>query len=403
MSGWDPTLLQSVIDDCGAVGSNLYECSHLSASGMLQGWGPDTANGKVLNNCRYQGQLVDEDVGLYRPIDKLPGCNPRWDWDGPNEKPTDCEEVATPGFVSPNLQYFGPWWTRFPLVLPNVDTSDPASMVPMSGNKGTNYAYLGDWATSEDGKTNVTNVLHGTQDEVNANTVQNDNNKKSLLYGVSDYDAFDSTVASIGLADLAVATVGAATTSATQTYQCLVSPPWGGLPCGPQWNYAATSAAAAATTSVDSAATTTVAAAQATATDGSSASLVAANNAVVASLSSSDTATASYAEATGVDSVQADSTTAAEPVSVTGVATDASSVDPTATVEAVESTATAESVESTADDVSVESTATAVAVESTITASSSSGKKKCTRRRKRSSHQKRAHGGNAMRSRIRTL
>lgn len=48
--------------------------------------------------------LIGRDVGLYRPIKKLPGCNPLWPTDGPAAKP-QCKEKDPPGTVHPNTEF----------------------------------------------------------------------------------------------------------------------------------------------------------------------------------------------------------------------------------------------------------------------------------------------------------
>lgn len=55
---------------------------------------------------RYLSQVADgyRDVGLFRPIDKLPGCNPSWP-KGMAEKPTCDTPPADPEMVYPNVYF----------------------------------------------------------------------------------------------------------------------------------------------------------------------------------------------------------------------------------------------------------------------------------------------------------
>jgi hypothetical protein len=47
---------------------------------------------------------MERDVGFYRPLNDLPGCNPVWPSDGPDAKPA-CEEENPPEFLYPNTQF----------------------------------------------------------------------------------------------------------------------------------------------------------------------------------------------------------------------------------------------------------------------------------------------------------
>lgn len=44
------------------------------------------------------------DVGLYRSLDALPGCNKVWLTTDPDTKP-ECKEDNPPGFVYPNAEF----------------------------------------------------------------------------------------------------------------------------------------------------------------------------------------------------------------------------------------------------------------------------------------------------------
>lgn len=161
ISGWDVDILQKAIETCD-VGLDLGKCEAFLPTLRKQ---PD---------CRYQGQIPDEDVGHKEPLVNLPGCNPRWDWNM-DKKPTDCPWYKKPGWVSPNLMFKGSSdhvANNFPVVLPgvNVNMSNLAGLgVPQAGRHGwiPTSKYV-PWARSADLKRNVTNVMVGTQAEVNA-------------------------------------------------------------------------------------------------------------------------------------------------------------------------------------------------------------------------------------------
>ncbi|KAH9848790.1 WSC-domain-containing protein [Lenzites betulinus] len=65
-NGWPVDLLQSAIDQCSGQSGNLNDCAPLAA----------VIDQTAADACVYEGDLVDEDVGLDAPITTLPGCNP---------------------------------------------------------------------------------------------------------------------------------------------------------------------------------------------------------------------------------------------------------------------------------------------------------------------------------------
>ena len=81
-NGWDVPLLQRAIDECShEVGGVLQNCPPLAPY----------LNSQAANACRVSGNVIDEDVGLTKPISKLPGCNPLYT-SGP--RPTGCVDTA---------------------------------------------------------------------------------------------------------------------------------------------------------------------------------------------------------------------------------------------------------------------------------------------------------------------
>lgn len=76
-------------------------------------------NDTIATNCAFEGQIVDEwvvgrvsltarDVGLYRPLDKLPGCNPLWTDSMPDTKPECKADEGDPALVHPNAFFLKP-------------------------------------------------------------------------------------------------------------------------------------------------------------------------------------------------------------------------------------------------------------------------------------------------------
>ncbi|KAL1412244.1 hypothetical protein Q8F55_003255 [Vanrija albida] len=168
VSGWDVDVMTDAIDNCN-VGDDIHLCPAFAKYDQV---------GK--DNCTLEGEIVAEDIGLFRPLDKLPGCNPYWGWDGPDTKPEDCGDIKTPGFVAANLQYERNWlWTgnKIPYVVPGLDLNNfnwsvrAAGLATSTGpfkedqefpgalrRRPTNITYFG----------TTTDVLVGTQEEVDA-------------------------------------------------------------------------------------------------------------------------------------------------------------------------------------------------------------------------------------------
>ncbi|EJT52488.1 hypothetical protein A1Q1_03769 [Trichosporon asahii var. asahii CBS 2479] len=95
INGWDTDVLQAVIDQDCRVGDSLEKCH--AFDGLLD---KDTRF-----QCRYQGQILDEDIGFLKPLSSLPGCNPKWNWEDGPAKPTNCpENKPKPGYVNPQYQ-----------------------------------------------------------------------------------------------------------------------------------------------------------------------------------------------------------------------------------------------------------------------------------------------------------
>ncbi|TYJ59040.1 hypothetical protein B9479_000029 [Cryptococcus floricola] len=115
VNGWTPDVLADAISQCG------------------DGNGP----GEDLTACAPLAKSTNEDVGLQRPIDKLPGCNPLWTADVAT-KPTCDETAADPSMVGPNVLFENLIYRwHVPMAADFVtNTSDLAGLTPSLGNTG---------------------------------------------------------------------------------------------------------------------------------------------------------------------------------------------------------------------------------------------------------------------------
>ncbi|EJT52721.1 hypothetical protein A1Q1_02056 [Trichosporon asahii var. asahii CBS 2479] len=112
VNGWKDGVLEDVVSQCKVphgVGDQTDQCAPLKKS----------HNVESARTCAYQGMIPAEDVGVYRAIDKLPGCNPLWPVEAGDEKPK-CDNAATPGWVKPNIAFKQGFLNRLPLYLPNM-------------------------------------------------------------------------------------------------------------------------------------------------------------------------------------------------------------------------------------------------------------------------------------------
>lgn len=256
VNGWDPAVLAAAVNECRDVGDALEKCKPFEGQ-LQEPWNKTTGAPADMFDCRLQSQIPAEDVGFLRPLEHLPGCNPRWDWDGPTDHPSLAQGRAAcpwfagePGWVSPNLQYFGQREYSFPIVLPGVDASDPSKLVTSVGRwEGTGGKIVA-WPTDQDGATpqaaapgskGYRGVLVGSQADVDrAARSKDDKDWQPSVFGwdnppghwQQERPADDPKPAPV---DLAKFTSMAATTHVTATYACATNTAWAGLPCGPEY------------------------------------------------------------------------------------------------------------------------------------------------------------------------
>lgn len=256
VNGWEPEVLQRAINECRTAGDDLDKCK--AFDGQLQDpWNKTTGAPADMYDCRLQSQIPAEDVGFYRPLEHLPGCNPRWDWDGPTDHRSITEGrdacpwfEGEPGWTSPNLQYWAQREYSFPIVLPGVDSSNVSNLVTSVGRWQGTGARIVPWPTDQDGETpqsvppnskGYRGVLVGSQAEVDkAAKTKDDKDWQPSVFGwdsppghwEQEKPADSPKPAPV---DTKRYEKMAATTHQTATYACATTTAWAGLPCGPEY------------------------------------------------------------------------------------------------------------------------------------------------------------------------
>jgi hypothetical protein len=113
VNGWDPTVLSNFVKQCNTPNGAQDKPQNCPA------WAPTVDNdGSRARTCAYQGMLPAEDIGLYRSIPELPGCNPLWPADGPVNRQR-CSKPS-PGFAPPNRFLGIGNERRIPIYLPDA-------------------------------------------------------------------------------------------------------------------------------------------------------------------------------------------------------------------------------------------------------------------------------------------
>lgn len=113
VNGWKDGALESIINGCkkpNGPGEDLKKCAPIAKSLSIEN----------ARNCAYQGMIPNEEVGIYRAIDKLPGCNPLWPANAGDEKPKCDNPGPTPGWVKPNIGFMRGFQIRLPLYIPDI-------------------------------------------------------------------------------------------------------------------------------------------------------------------------------------------------------------------------------------------------------------------------------------------
>lgn len=181
VNGWDPEAQRRMIFDCASQGgNNAEECPTLAAFKKVN----------EAENCRFAGMIPDEDIGYGKPLDKLPGCNERWDKSAAS-KP-GCSARPEPGWVAPNgvLRISGYASEAIPVAL-DVGAADIATKTPSTA--GTRFEGWNQqtWWFRDRG-TNQGAWLNSTAQDITRN-LRADNpgaNQHASVFGMSDTRAF---------------------------------------------------------------------------------------------------------------------------------------------------------------------------------------------------------------------
>ncbi|WVQ74401.1 hypothetical protein IAR50_004002 [Cryptococcus sp. DSM 104548] len=192
VNGWTPDVLKDAIAQCGegnGPGEDLTACAPLAAS----------ANESATWDCRLEGKIPDEDVGLYAPIDKLPGCNPLWTADVAT-KPICDETAAIPSMVGPNVLFENLVYRwHVPMAATFVSNfSDLDAYIPSLGNAGDSKLVA--WGTEG---SDISSMTVGTLEEI--------------LAGVAGGSSDSSTAESSAVSSTAASSAAAQTSSESST------------------------------------------------------------------------------------------------------------------------------------------------------------------------------------------
>lgn len=164
VNGWNTTVLQNALDTCGDLGDGIEKCAAFTP--YVQ---PNQVAWK--SPCRIQSQIPAEDPGYVTPLQYLPGCNPRWDYDGPIKKPTNCPWFkGEPGWASPNLMWQDGAGMEAPAAIPGLNEADALKWSLYGGrdaDTGSRAKFMR-WNYDADGVNPVGGIMYGSQAEVNA-------------------------------------------------------------------------------------------------------------------------------------------------------------------------------------------------------------------------------------------
>ena len=119
--GWkDVNLLQQFVDDCPNAQGNVKDCPALAAK----------MDSDAAAACQFQGEIVDEDIGMFAPIMTMPGCNKPWNGNG--TKPTCENEDSTSVKYVQAIQALPTGWSELGCIAEGT-----------SGRALTNASYTG--------------------------------------------------------------------------------------------------------------------------------------------------------------------------------------------------------------------------------------------------------------------
>ncbi|WVR08872.1 hypothetical protein IAU60_005931 [Kwoniella sp. DSM 27419] len=257
VNGWDRSLMQDILKECGlghGPGDQLDQCEPIRRTKQDPGY----------QDCRYQNKIPDEEVGYFKPLDKLPGCNPLWKESMGLDKPQCDSEEEDPGFVGPNVLFENlKYRNHIPLAISEIgDTDNPRDFLPAAGFGASHFLRWGTEGNNVDKQTVGThaqllaNLAGGANVSVPSAAVNSSSTVASSSVASS---TSSSTGASVSTAATETATTdtAAAPATATSAGQVLIAP-------GPTDDASTTDAASATAAEGHDASSTTVAGSLAT-------------------------------------------------------------------------------------------------------------------------------------------
>lgn len=147
VNGWDPTVIGNFVKQCNTPNGAQDKPQNCPA------WAPSYDH-QTSRKCAFQGMLPAEDIGLYRAINELPGCNPLWPADGPVAREGGCNKPE-PGFAGPNRFIGIGDERRIPVYIPNA-----GNYTEMTVNEDF-PAWVGQWGGVDNQKGTAGGITYG--------------------------------------------------------------------------------------------------------------------------------------------------------------------------------------------------------------------------------------------------
>ncbi|BEJ11636.1 hypothetical protein CspHIS471_0200960 [Cutaneotrichosporon sp. HIS471] len=181
VNGWDDDAQRRLIYDCATQpGNNAEECPSLSEFNRVND----------AENCRLAGMIPDEDIGFGKALDKLPGCNERWDT---GSKP-GCTPRPDPGWVGPNAVLKNAEGDRSEAITVAIDFGGADITTVLPATSGTKFEpWNGQTFWFRDTGTNQGAWINSTAEDITRN-LRADNpgaNTTPSVFGMSDTRAFE--------------------------------------------------------------------------------------------------------------------------------------------------------------------------------------------------------------------
>ncbi|KAL7421085.1 hypothetical protein Q5752_003969 [Cryptotrichosporon argae] len=218
-NGWDNDVLTNAIKECGfghGVGDQLGDCAPFVP----------TYNQSATYDCALEGEIPDEEIGFYRPIPQLPGCNPLWTVDD-DDIHQECTDYDNPGWVGPNVYFENLRLLEHVPVAFNLTSNYSLledEFIPSLGDPGASR--LREWGTWGADSSSVT---VGTIDEINANLADSTEENLTAAGTATGHDFVDTATKWSATSDSGTSTVSsspaasASTTSSSSSASSLTS------------------------------------------------------------------------------------------------------------------------------------------------------------------------------------